>query len=377
MVDLLIVGSLTRDHTLVAGGADGEAGRGPSLRWTQPGGAAWHAGLALAGKADVAAVAQAGPWVRCHAVPGLSAAGVRWLGPVSAVDTVFRNRYQRGSRRQWLLCRAATVSCADLPDQTPRAASVSPLFAEDVEALVVSRLAAAGTFVGVDLQGALRRPGRNGQVETVRTDLGAWLGAAQVVKASEREFRVAIGGATDWQPAAAVLARRHGVELLITRGGKGAVLTTASETLEVASAAIVGDFDNTGAGDILLAAYVLARGEGSSPAGALDVATDAVQTVLRRRIVAPDRAPILHGLRRLHAVGLLAIRSRHDADVFAADSRLRLALDRHIPRSALADGGASPTSIEQRVGDTLSRCWALWTLGWPVDAALADILARC
>lgn len=377
MVDLLIVGSLTRDHTLVIGGANGETAPGPTLRWSQPGGAAWHAGLALAGKADVAAVAQAGPWVRCYALPGLSAAGVRWLGPVSAVDTVFRNRYQRGARRQWLLHRAASICCADLPDQAPGAASVSPLFAEDVEPQVLSRLADAGAFVGVDLQGALRRPGPDGQIDTVRTDLGPWLDAAQVVKASEREFRVAIGGDADWQAAASVLARRHRVELLVTRGGKGAVLTTASETIEVASDAIAGDFDNTGAGDILLAAYVLARGEGSSSAGALHVATDAVQTVLQRRIVAPDRAPILHGLRRLHAVGLVAIRSKRDADVFAADSRLGLALDRHIPRSPCSATGVLATTIEQRVGDTLSRCWALWTRGWPDDAELADILARC
>ncbi len=376
MVDLLIVGSLTRDHTLVIGGANGETAPGPTRRWSQPGGAAWHAGLTLAGNADLAAVAQAGPWARCYALPALAATGVRWLGPATDVDTVFRNRYQQGVRRQWMPRRAASITCAHLPDQAPGAASLSPLFAEDIEPLVVSRLAAAGAFVGVDLQGALRRPGPHGQVETAPTDLAVWLDGAHVMKASEREFRVAIGGDADWRPAAVVLARRHRVELLITRGGRGTVLTTPSQTIEVASDAIVGDFDNTGAGDILLAAYVLARGRGSSPAGALDVATDVVQTVLEKR-VAPHRASILHGLRRLHAAGLIAIRSGRDADIFAPHSRLRLALDRRLPRSPRGDTGVVATTIEHRVGDTLSRCWALWTLGWPDDPALADTLARC
>ncbi len=377
MVDLLIVGSLTRDHTLVIGGVSGETAPGPMLRWSQPGGAAWHAGLALAGNADLAALAQAGPWARCYALPALAATGVHWLGPATAVDTVFRNRYQHGKRRQWMPRRAASITCADLPDQVPGAASLSPLFAEDIEPLVVSRLAESGAFVGVDLQGALRRPGPHGQVETAPTDLAVWLDGAHAVKASEREFRVAIGGDADWRPAAAVLARRHRIELLITRGGRGTVLTTPSETIEVASDAIVGDFDNTGAGDILLAAYVLARGRDSSPQGALDVASDAVQTVLKKRSVAPDRASILHGLRRLHAAGLIAIRSGRDTDVFAAQSPLRLALDRRIPPSPRADTDVSATMLERRVGDTLSRCWALWTMGWPDDPALADTLAQC
>ena len=107
--DTLLIGPLTRDF-IRREAAPAGAGR----RWSQPGGAVWHAGLALAlaepmAGARVSVVATAGPWARRDALPGLAAAGVRWRGVDSPRDTAFVNRYDRDRRRQVLLSRATPL----------------------------------------------------------------------------------------------------------------------------------------------------------------------------------------------------------------------------------------------------------------------------
>ena len=233
MVELLLVGSLTRDVTVLR-----RAGAGAPLRWTQPGGAPWHGGLALqadppAGTADpsprAAAVAQAGPWGRRFALPALAAFGVRWLGPESAEDTVFRNRSAGGRRQQTLLARARPLRPADLPAERPGGVVVSPLFPEDVGAGVVERLRAAGPFLGLDLQGWLRAVDAEGRVRARRLGgieaIRAVAAGAQVVKFSAREFQ-RLGPTDDWREAARAAAGALGAEVLVTRGAAGAFLAT-------------------------------------------------------------------------------------------------------------------------------------------------------
>ena len=85
-LETALLGPLTRDFT-----------HQDSLRWSQPGGAPWHAGLALGASKEpadqVLALAVAGPWSARFGLPGLIASGVGWAGQLQERDTVFRNRY--------------------------------------------------------------------------------------------------------------------------------------------------------------------------------------------------------------------------------------------------------------------------------------------
>ena len=134
-------------------------------------------------------MAQAGPWGRRFALPALAAFGVRWLGPESAEDTVFRNRSAGGG------CwpgpgRSGPPTCR----RNGRGRGGVAAVPGGCGAGVVERLRAAGPFLGLDLQGWLRavdakgrvRARRFGGIEAIR----AVAAGVQVVKFSAHEFHV-------------------------------------------------------------------------------------------------------------------------------------------------------------------------------------------
>ena len=102
-------------------------------------------------------------------------------------------------------------------------------------------------------------------------------------------------------------------------------------------------------------------------------------TVLRRADGAGGvpLADLIAALRGLQAVGLAAIRAGVEEGAFAADLPLRAALEARMPRPlAGAEGTAAAPLLAERVGVTLSACWALLTVGWPADAALEPAALR-
>ncbi|MXY80120.1 MAG: hypothetical protein F4Y94_10670, partial [Chloroflexi bacterium] len=209
-----------RDATVSAGGA--------GTRWSQPGGAVWHAGLALAlasplEGARVAVVATAGPWARRHGLPGLAAAGVEWRGVESPRDPAFINRYDPDRRWQTLMSRAPPLPVSAIEagvTAVPAAVVVSPLMPGDTPPGTARRMRERGAFVAADAQGYLRATGAGGRIETRRVDLRPPLDGAQAVKFSLREFRVWAGLGADaaWRAAAARSAGVLGVEVVVSRG---------------------------------------------------------------------------------------------------------------------------------------------------------------
>ena len=157
--ETILIGPLTRDFIVQDG-----------LRWSQPGCAVWHAGLALGlaapdGVPGVEAVVvvygTAGPWAAHAVVPALAAAGVRWRGVATPRETIFVNRYDPHRRRQMLISRADPLPLAALEGAAPAAAVVSPM-PGDVPLGAVRMLRAQGAFVGADAQGLWRCGGPGG-----------------------------------------------------------------------------------------------------------------------------------------------------------------------------------------------------------------------
>ena len=374
--ETVLLGPLTRDFTHQDG-----------LRWSQPGGAPWHAGLALratGGPADrVQALATAGPWSGRFGLPGLIAHGVRWAGRRRARDTVFRNRYAAAGRRQTLLDRAAPIEPGVLGHRRPEVAVLSALMPDDIALAIPAALRDRGTFVGADAQGFLRRVDNRGRVRTQPADLAAHLPGVAAVKFSERELRVHAGLGADepWAPAAASLARALRAEVIVSRGARGAALTLADAARPITAPAppLEANADATGAGDILLATYSRARSRGLGPAPALDRAVRETHAVLRGRGGAhavPGGAPALLGaLRALQAVAVAAQRRARRrplaGDCFPLEGALAVAVRAHLPGPL-----PQPDGVAGRAAALVSVCWALFSMGWPTDAALSPLALR-
>ncbi len=380
--ETLLIGPLTRDFIRRADVSP--QGAGP--RWSQPGGAVWHAGLALAlaepmHGARVSVVATAGPWARRCALPALAAAGVRCRGVESARDTAFVNRYDRDRRRQTLISRApplpeSAIEAGAIGD--PAAVVVSPLMPGDTPPGTARLMRARGAFVAADAQGDLRVSGAGGRIETRAADLRAALDGVQAVKFSRREFEVYAGSAAraDWRAAAARSADALGVEIVVSLGGDGAAVAApgAARVIDVPSPSPGGTGDTTGAGDILIAAYARARGLGLGAGPALERAVRQTHAVLRRR---PDadgaggRAllPLLRELQGLAALTRRRVRRGDACDqAFRPDGALARAVFASLPPSSRT---AVVPAADDRAAALSGACWALFSAGWPNEPRLA------
>ena len=376
--DTLLIGPLTRDF-IRREAAPAGAGR----RWSQPGGAVWHAGLALAlaepmAGARVSVVATAGPWARRDALPGLAAAGVRWRGVDSPRDTAFVNRYDRDRRRQTLISRATPLPASAIEAgaiDPPAAVVVSPLMPGDTPPETARLMRARGAFVAADAQGDLRVAGAGGRIETRAADLRAALDGVQAVKFSRREFQVYAGVAVpaDWRAAAVAAATSLGVEIVVSLGGDGAGVAApgGAGVIDVPSPSPGGTGDTTGAGDILIATYARARSLGLGPGPALERAVQQTHAVLRRRSAAESEAgrALLPVLRELQDVAALTRRRVRRGDACDRAFRPGGALARAV--GGALPSGPSPTmtapGADARAAAVSGACWALFSAGWPDD----------
>ncbi|MDE2639492.1 MAG: PfkB family carbohydrate kinase [Chloroflexota bacterium] len=380
--ETVVIGPLTRDFTRRdAAVSTGDAG----VRWSQPGGAVWHAGLALVlasplEEARVTVVATAGPWARRCGLPGLAAAGVECRGVESPRDTTFINRYDPDRRRQTLVSRAAplpvTAVEAGVTD-TPAVVVVSPLMPGDTPPGTARRMRDRGAFVAADAQGYLRATGAGGRIETRRVDLRQALDDAQAVKFSLREFRVwaGLGPAAEWRVAAARAAGALAAEVLVSLGGEGAALALPGEArvIDAPSPSLPGAADTTGAGDVLIAAYARARSLGLAPRSALERAVEETHALLRRRAEAERRAegsllPVLRELQRVAALTRRRVRRGEDCHaLFRPGGALAQAVG-----GALRVGppGMAADCAADRGAAISGVCWALFSGGWPDDPRL-------
>ncbi len=369
MPALLIVGSVSRDRLWHAG-----------RRITPPGGAPWHAAIALRrdhNSAAITVVTRRSAWVRALAAPGLAALGVTVAGRAGGTDTRFDLWDGPWGRDLRLREAAPAIGVADLPSGRWAAAVCSPLHPADVAVAVLSAVRARAAFTLVDVQGLLRRVGPDGRVRWEPP--AAPLPTASALKFSTREFAVAFPG-RDWQSHLGEAAATLESEVLISAGADGAAVSDG-RTLTVVPApapAIPAGTESTGVGDVLAAVYALARGGGADPPAALRAAVAVANRLLQRRAAAtPVAARIARALRSLEAAARWQAR-RSGPEWGSA----LLRLDDRAPR-ALADawGLASapgPSGEEETMGRFLGLAWAAWSSGWPlatVPPALLESLA--
>lgn len=373
--ETVLVGPLTRDFT-----------RRGATRWSQPGGAVWHGGLALAMSAPVADTvvsicATAGPWARRWGWPGLAGAGVALGGVDTPDDTVFRNHYEGEKRRQTLLSSSSPLPLSLLEGCTA-AAVLSPLMPSDVPVeAAAAALRQRGAFVAADVQGLLRVRAPGGRIEARPADLKGTLPNVQALKFSQREFRIYAGlpdspGAShDWEVAVVAVANQLDAEIVVSRGSAGAALALPGSPTVVRAPTppLRTNADLTGAGDILIATYARARSIGVEPAAALERAVRETAAVLSARAsVGAGGSELLRSIRRLQLAAALVRRRQRRGEgreeSFSPEGELARRVTAALPSLPLSGGAAS------RGEALVSGCWALFSVGWPGDHLAAATL---
>jgi len=152
---------------------------------------------------------------------------------------------------------------------------LAPLARSDFPAPTLAALA-DGRRLSFDGQG-LVRPGRKGGVRLDADFDRDVLRHLQVLKLAEEEA-LAVLNAIDEESVAAL-----GVpEVLVTLGPLGSLVFAGGPPVRVH--AIPVDADPTGAGDMFMAAYVVARSEGAEPADAARSASRVVEQLLAERL---------------------------------------------------------------------------------------------
>ena len=340
MTDLLLVGAITRDQI-----------RLPNLRWTQPGGAPWHAGLALAAsdpetRTRITLLGQAGPWARAFALPALGAAALAWAGPDSVQDTYFINDYQPDRRRQALQTQARPLLADDLPTicQPP---SLLRRSIRSRSTPLCSPVYSTRELRGAGRAGPFATPGRAGAgshpADRRRTTPARRVGD-QVLQARVRGRRTGPGAGGGRASSGGDDGSGGARHFWRARRPPGYTDSDLADRFDQESGVETPSLDTTGAGDVFLAGYVLARSRGAAPVDALALGTRAAGDLVRDRVRDGRRRQRVAAMRRLHAIAAWAQRrlmaeaglpSESD-DLFASDGPLSLMLAPHFPSSPLA-----------------------------------------
>ena len=242
MPRLLILGHVTRDEL--------GAGQAPA----RLGGAASYAALAAARLGVETALVTVAPPADELLAPLRSDPRLTFHCAPSDVMTTFHLDYAGGRRVLTLRQRARSLEPADIPASCRgvAVAYVGPVAAECDRALVESL--GAG-FIGVGLQGWLRRAGEAGRIEAALRSEANDPPRVQVAVVSEEDHPDVDQVAARFAAAGAVVA--------ITRGARGATLFTASEQIDIPAAA-AREVDPTGAGDVFGVVLTLRLSEGAT-----------------------------------------------------------------------------------------------------------------
>ncbi|HHQ42736.1 MAG TPA: hypothetical protein ENK20_10675 [Chromatiales bacterium] len=260
----VVAGSVTRDRLLL----DGEP-LAPRI-----GGAVWYAGGALRALGfHVRAVYRRAPR-DADLDEALAEAGLSPRPEPARRTTVFELDY-RGAGGALAELRAPALA-EPVPAEAVVAAAagaallhLGPLHPLDLDPALWRRLP-EGPLRGLDLQGLARAVGQDGRVRPAPdARLAEALAAADIAKANAGEALL-LTGAADPTGAALALARAtRGGEAVVSLGAEGALAARGGEHWHVAATPVEGLRETTGAGDILLAAYLARRLEGATPQQAL------------------------------------------------------------------------------------------------------------
>jgi sugar/nucleoside kinase (ribokinase family) len=204
----------------------------------------------------VSNLAHAETWV----LERLAAEGIRTSGGPTESTTRFVNRVKEGRRRQSVASLASPVNDHQLAAIEPRVDCIhlGPLHPEDIASPVFTRLCQSRTLVVLDTQGLVRKIAGGRVVAAVSEHLAAALRAAYLVKSDEDELRLIL---SSFGTRAEDLMNRFEIaEWVATSGFHGGCIYSAKAGMQrYSSEPLSAVRDPTGAGDVFLAAYTIAR----------------------------------------------------------------------------------------------------------------------
>lgn len=267
---ILLIGHVTRDIIRAPGQPDR----------VQPGGSVYYAGMALRGfghdvtivtrvaKQDevslLGALGRAG--VQIHNLPATqTSCFVNAQGPGGVDDRVQEMRANADAFDDEIISLLRGLSCDVV--------YFGSLIAGDFSAALIMQLADCfpRAIKLIDAQGPLRARKGNRVIPCMWPDSGRILPICDIVKVDETES-LRLTGAPTLDAAAARLAGLGVGQLLITRGGQGALLQTGEGVHQLAAwrpqSGLRGIIDTTGCGDTFLAAYLHAVLHGRAPLAA-------------------------------------------------------------------------------------------------------------
>ena len=174
--------------------------------------------------------------------------------------THFVNDIRFPNRRQKNPVRAASISRRQIWDHIDKVnfLHLGPLHPDDIDVRAILSLKDLNLQIILDIQGLVRKVRNGNVVPAVSPQLSAALSLSNIVKANHDEYATLLAF---FQSDLVTLMRKFDIrEFIVTAGTHGGFVqeTTAAATPYDAAAAKCGG-DPTGAGDIFLAAYVVAR----------------------------------------------------------------------------------------------------------------------
>ena len=182
-----------------------------------------------------------------------------YSGPTSQT-TRFINDIRTKNRTQKIPARAASISRLQIWNHIHKVncLHLGPLHPDDIDVRAIQALKAMDLEIILDIQGMVRKV-RNGVVyPAVAPQLSDSLSVSQIVKANKHEYATMLAF---YQSDLVTLMRKFDIrEFIVTAGTSGGfVQKTSAATIPYDAAATKFEGDPTGAGDIFLAAYVVAR----------------------------------------------------------------------------------------------------------------------
>lgn len=244
-----VVGSTTIDRNVI--GRD---------RYLKIGGVTTYAGLTYRGHGlptwVVTNVAQPESWI----LDRLAGEGIQVSRSFTGSTTRFVNRVRDGRRRQEVTSLASPVNAAQLAriETLVDCIHLGPLHPEDIATPVFARLRESRALVVLDVQGLLRKVSGGRVTAAISEQLDGALRAAFLVKSSEDELHHIL---TAFETRIENLMTRFEIaEWVATSGLHGGRIYHGEERVyHYSSEPVSAVVDPTGAGDVFLAAYTVAR----------------------------------------------------------------------------------------------------------------------
>ncbi|TMI42821.1 hypothetical protein E6H23_03925 [Candidatus Bathyarchaeota archaeon] len=244
---LLSVGNLTIDEIVSDSG----------LNRIVPGGSAFYASV-------TASIFGAGAGIVSSIGPDYPQDSLAWMAKKkvnlkgiqtgNSASTRFRLMYKQGNRKVRLLNRGPIIS-DEVQIGNQDIIHLGPVYHEiDLELAAMARRKCR--FLSLDAQGLIRTAGRFGRIRLSNKNLDDYVGLCDAVKASREEAKV-LTSTIDPIRMALGLLRKGPKFALVTLGSKGVVVGSKEGILKVPAYPET-QFDSTGAGDVMLAGWLVA-----------------------------------------------------------------------------------------------------------------------